>query len=61
VGNRELPVTFFYIGLSGFSGENGSITSLKNVPNRPFWKEDLRFYGRMDVEVEKGGFGDAGF
>ena len=24
---------------------NGLITSLKNVPNRPFWEANLRFYG----------------
>lgn len=35
--NRDYRSLFCYIGLSGFSGENGLITSLKNVPYRPFW------------------------
>jgi hypothetical protein len=35
-----------------FLGEIGFITSLKNVPNRPFWMANLHFYG---LEYGEGG------
>jgi hypothetical protein len=43
--SRIIDRFFCDLELSGFSDENGLITSLKNVPNRPFWMAKLLYYG----------------
>jgi hypothetical protein len=64
-GRRKSRITghfFSNLGLSGFFGENGFITSLKNVPNRPFWMANRLSDGLLDRERGKrGGFDDTRF
>jgi hypothetical protein len=38
---------FSNLGLSWFSGENGLIASLKNNPNKPFWRANRLSDGRV--------------
>ena len=44
--SRIIDHIFYNSGLSGFSGENGLITSPKNYPYRPFWRTSRLSDGR---------------
>jgi len=55
-GRRKSRISSHFFcdpGLSGFSSENGLITSLKNVPDRPFWLVDRLSARPVDRECEE--------